>query len=227
MEVMDLDDDVPPKTEASSPVAVPVMANSKEGAAGQPAKGRDMLSSSPKKANGSAEPSNSPIAPPLTSSTSLKRETAIANKRPSGSPAPSKKSGTSSPSPRPNLVLPTWADTFHSPPRSLVPPPPTSSLTKTLRFVSGVLFAGEESGKGKAKEGRFSHFGKVLPRAWDVSGTKLHPDVLGGCRKVVVIGIHGWFPGAPSRSICDGAFASDLLHPRRVCENCYWRGLLP
>ncbi|KAF9494681.1 hypothetical protein BDN71DRAFT_1392831 [Pleurotus eryngii] len=176
------------------------------------------------------EPRSKPPAPPLTISDSVKRG---ALRRKSASPAPSiastsskakptkQKSGTSTPASRtPNLVLPTWEDTFHAQPRNHVPPPPPSTLARTMKFVSGVLFAketseGESSGwKGKSKEieKEMVHFGKSLPRAWDVmkkhsstgsgSGSGLAPeDVLRGCRKVVVIGIHGWFPGAVMRTM--------------------------
>lgn len=118
------------------------------------------------------EPKKSdPPAPPLTNSDSIKRETT----RPKGimgttgttttgpggrapSPAPSKKSGYASPTPSqnqqkvqtPNLVLPTWADTFHAPPRSIVPPPPPTKagpssvrdkISGAVKFVGGMLFA--------------------------------------------------------------------------------------
>lgn len=85
-----------------------------------------------------------------------------------------------------------------------------------MKYVSGVLFSGERSastaagagtgsgsseasvdidaGKGR-EEDRHAHFGKKLPRAWGVMRDQLDPDVLRGCRRVVVIGIHGWFPG--------------------------------
>lgn len=69
-----------------------------------------------------------------------------------------------------------------------------------MKFVSGVLFAkdsGESSVKGKEKEKErdYVHFGKELPRAWDVMQGDNPMDVLQGCKNVVVIGIHGWFPG--------------------------------
>ncbi|KAF4588400.1 hypothetical protein EYR40_009950 [Pleurotus pulmonarius] len=216
------------------------------------------------------EPRPKPPAPPLTISDSVKRDVAnntsnssstTANKtlrRKSASPAPSttstsskakptkQKSGTSTPASRtPNLVLPTWEDTFHARPRNQVPQPPPSTLARTMKFVSGVLFAkeatdGERSGvereasgvgssqgpslkrKGKSKEieREMIHFGKALPRAWDVmnkhssagSGSGLAPeDVLRGCRKVVVIGIHGWFPGqCPSTPLIDSLLPSEM-----------------
>jgi hypothetical protein len=101
-------------------------------------------------------------------------------------------------------------------------------MEKTMRFVSGVLFATDNpagtrrsssaSGRGKGKEReererekRFEEWGLGLPRAWDVlkpaaakgpsseTGEEAKvgdvENVLRGCRRVVVIGIHGWFPG--------------------------------
>lgn len=167
------------------------------------------------------------------------------------SPTPSKKS-VAVPLP-PNLVLPTWEDTFHTAPRNIFPPrsvPNDENVTekfigRTMKFVSGVLFAKETESvrKGKEREReeastaierekreRYSMFGKELPRALqaqqdarraemktdehlgssqpaganrsrmkDLSdsqqGLKDVADVMKGCKKVVVIGIHGWFPG--------------------------------
>ena len=126
-------------------------------------------------------------------------------KRVSVSPAPSKGSGRASPRvpAPPNLVLPTWEDTFRSPPRSnALQPEIGSAFTRTVRFVSGMLFARDDgtstTGKGKAPSkdhGSFTDFGRDLPRSWDVIGGNLDGDILRGCRRVVVIGIHGWFPG--------------------------------
>ncbi|KAI0338674.1 hypothetical protein BDW22DRAFT_1362769 [Trametopsis cervina] len=123
-------------------------------------------------------------APPLTNSDSIKKETArvIDTNTRAPSPTPSKTSsvggvggGAGAGSPRvtpPNLVLPTWDDTFLAEPRSLPPPKPASpaagtggagagggggkgTLGKTLDFVS-VLWAGKDErrakGKGKAKD---------------------------------------------------------------------------
>ena len=101
-------------------------------------------------------PSSKPTPLPLTNSDSVKRDSAKASAQ-KGSPAPSIQSsggGTRSPaSPRnPNIVLPTWTDTFHAPPRLLVPPPPASAISKTFNYVSGVLF--QKSEKGDAKKGK-------------------------------------------------------------------------
>ncbi|RXW17278.1 hypothetical protein EST38_g8577 [Candolleomyces aberdarensis] len=221
------------------------------------------------------------------------------------SPAPSTTKKSNSTSSAPNLVLPTWADTFHAPPRSVVlktpsvtpPGSPEESheaevgsglLGKTMKFVSGVLFSkGEATDQGQQKTDhgvssirggrrtssrasmkpphplrrssssggvgtggsnldiaslleqerkvRFERFGQELPKSWDViegggisnpadaSGRQLEQqvsevnlgiqsadqlsdsvvikDVLRGCRRVVIIGVHGWFPGAMMRTV--------------------------
>ncbi|RDX43370.1 hypothetical protein OH76DRAFT_1361312 [Lentinus brumalis] len=171
-----------------------------------------------------------PPAPPLTDSESIKRDTARGARTPS--PTPSKSStppGSAKPQ-APNLVLPTWADTFHSPPRSHVPPraPTTKSkLTGALSSIAGALFS--EGGRGKGKKGKgkerepfgtwaappgaqqgpetaaeFLTFGQELPKALDVVGEQLNPYILnGGCR-VVVIGVAGWSPGAVTRTLAGG-----------------------
>lgn len=125
------------------------------------------------------------------------------------SPSPSKKSSVKTPTspPPPNLVLPTWHDTFHTLPRSVVPREPPSALSKTLQYVSGVLFSRNETpssnGKGKAKEIVYSPYDKALPRTWDALGGGETVDVLRGCKRVVIIGVHGWFPGASPPCMCN------------------------
>jgi len=179
----------------------------------------------------------------------------------------------------PNLVLPTWEDIFHLPPRSIIPPLPEIKpqgherssgklLDRAVGFVSSVLFSKDSAGigmgsgnKGKLSSGassehhghissfeneqreKYQNFGKQLPRSWDVvqptqDGLKhripgsqdpaqvgkkaagrfvtdcqnVNQDrtfspreendinnTLRGCRRVVVIGVHGWFPGTYPR----------------------------
>lgn len=127
-----------------------------------------------------------------------------ANKRPP-SPTPSKKSGLKTPTVSPpNLVLPTWEDTFHTHPRAHVPPEPPSALSKTFQYVSEVLFAHDETAshkKGKGKSGPLKPYERALPRSWDVIGGQQQQDVLRGCQRAVVIGVHGWFPGAVMRTV--------------------------
>jgi len=238
---------------------------------------------------------------PINKSTSKSR---------TSSPSPSKKSITIPPAPPPpNLVLPTWDDTFYTAPRDVLPQVEEARadagdqwvggklLGRTMRFVSSVLCAkdgvvetmrgGSIKGKEKEKENdderprrvrdgsadtarrtgsvgvggggggeslverdrreRFREFGRELPKAWAVleggggrrfaasrsrsrvsssssslsslsaaaqakgkasAGAKQEEadktglyDVLRGCRRVVVIGVHGWFPGAMIRSV--------------------------
>ncbi|THU85880.1 hypothetical protein K435DRAFT_684718 [Dendrothele bispora CBS 962.96] len=120
-------------------------------------------------------------------------------------------SGSSTPAPPPpNLVLPTWQDTFYTTPRSHLPsgvvpikPLPGSTLGRTMKYVSGVLFSAEvDAERRREKERLYWDWGRSLPRAWEVvEYDEAVPDVLRGCKKVVVIGIHGWFPGAVIKSV--------------------------
>jgi len=190
----------------------------------------------------------------ITTTTTIKRV---------ASPAPSKRSIVLSP---PNLVLPTWQDTFFTPPRNILPPKPQSYmggdqsgglLGKTVKFVSGVLWTKDKDslwsssipstskGKGRAKEGSSSHrntspsplerdstskfkeFGRTLPKAWkvfeDAGWSSATPagtwkdgqpiDILRGCQKVVVIGVHGWFPGTMIRTVLGEVSAHFLWRP--------------
>ncbi|KAI6030083.1 hypothetical protein EDC04DRAFT_2605496 [Pisolithus marmoratus] len=131
------------------------------------------------------------------------------------SPSPSKKSIVKTPvtPPPPNVILPTWEDIFYAPPRSIIPEVPSSStLAKALKSVTEVLFARNEppAEKGKGKEGKF-----LVPRTrrpFHARGTYLGIivlTVLRGCQRVVVIGVHGWFPGMP----------------RPIISEVLWRGL--
>ena len=145
-----------------------------------------------------------PRSPSPSPKPTAKHDNVRGSKRTSVSPAPSKGSGRASPRvpPPPNLVLPTWDDTFLLPPRSTVPREKGDSvLTKTVRFVSGMLFTKDDSistetDKARSKsEEYFSDFGNELPRTLDVIGELVDGNILQGCKRVVVIGIHGWFPG--------------------------------
>lgn len=221
----------------------------------------------------------------------------------SHSPAPSKKSHKSSKSTSsavsvplparshpPNLVLPTWNDTFHTTPRNLLPVDEdenagsgTGKLAKTMKFVTNVLFSGSPGENQspsvdeamaaahhakslllphafkdmKEKERLYKQFGKCLPRAYDViassasassssgsskkgkgkskvpepvdasSDGNVMEDVLRGCEKVVVIGVHGWFPGAIVRTVAGKvriiSYVPSLSHPEYECEARRWR----
>ncbi|KAF7785233.1 hypothetical protein Agabi119p4_1398 [Agaricus bisporus var. burnettii] len=197
------------------------------------------------------------------------------------SPVPSSSSPKKIHSP-PNLVLPTWEDTFHVPPRSMIPPSSEikrqgyersggNLLGRAMGFVSSVLFSKDNTATGldssykgklssdisdehhahtngyeEEQQGKYQDFGKQLPRAWELVGphqdnlkaSRTPPpetlaqvarqaigrfltygqdanrdgtfspgeqkhinDTLRGCRRVVVIGVHGWFPGAVVRTV--------------------------
>lgn len=209
------------------------------------------------------------VAPPLTISDDVKRETVKASsaKEEAGdearrrkkrtslpsskrepSPAPSTQSAKKgngsakgsttpkSPIPKPkapNLVLPSWDDTFHTPPRSIIPPQGTKEglVGRVGRWLLGGGSETGSVGRGKARQASFGGggrrgsggegdeeaWGRALPRAFDVLETRASSssaglgmgtmkkqlsgvgketdDVLRGCKRVVVIGIHGWFPG--------------------------------
>jgi hypothetical protein len=189
MEVMDIDEG---DDERGSTLSLPVTS---EFRVRKDATGREMLAS---RSIPAPPRSPSPAPKPKAKPDDLK-----GSKRPSVSPTPSKGSGRASPRvpPPPNLVLPTWDDTFLLPPRSSVPRAKNdSAFTKTVRFVSGMLFAKDdgasvERDKARPKTEDIADFGNELPRIWDDIGEQIDGDILQGCKRVVVIGIHGWFPG--------------------------------
>ena len=177
-------------------------------------------------ARGEKEPKKKePPAPPLTNSDDVKKETARkVSERPS-SPSPSKRSGTPRPMSPPNLVLPTWGDTFHAPPRSLLPISMMHKgdegaeyvVTKAIKSLwsKGWEVAGMGSAKGKERAGTrrasgeagpsdLGDFGKTLPRALNVVGDQIDPKLLQGACRIVVIGVAGWSPGAVTRKIAGG-----------------------
>lgn len=208
MEVMEIDDEMTPQPNsvsssaptATQPSPTPV---TKPPVLAHPRAVDIPLPSSPfsKKSNDKRSPiPHAVIKSETVANDTLKRQP---------SPSPSKKSGVKTPTspPPPNLVLPTWNDTFLTLPRSAVPHEPPSVLSKTLQYVSGVLFSRDgpplDKGKGKAKEAVYSPHDKALPRTWDVLGRGDAVDVLRGCKRVVVVGVHGWFPGGSPPCICN------------------------
>ena len=235
MEVMDIDDDDSGEARlvhgggADTPVASQAVVLSSAAAKNSPV---PSVSPSPKVEKSplpvqEREPKKqSPPASPLTNTESVKKE--MTKRAASPSPSMSKKttSGTSTPQakpPPPNLVLPTWEDTFMAGPRSHPPPPPSQSpsqlgtIGKTLEFVSGMLFPdatkAKAKGKGKEKEralkrtrsvesvsetnreGDDRMFGHHLPKALEILGDGLDTAQLHEDCKVVVIGVAGWMPG--------------------------------
>lgn len=73
---------------------------------------------------------------------------------------------------------------------------------------------------------RLNEFGRALPKAWkvfeDAEWSSETPagtwqggqpiDILRGCRKIVVIGVHGWFPGTMIRTVLGEVSALFLWH---------------
>ena len=254
MEVMDIDDEEGEKDGQSGDVTSRGRDDTapKVGPRAIPSKNKDLgpIQATPASSPGSAasiKAANGVAVKIAAPQEAVKKETTGADKQlpnqkksvtsrvaKSESPGPSTKSGTRTPRPRtpppPNLVLPTWTDTFYTAPRSVVPPPMTK-FAKTMKFVSGVLFAQDQEGatggtvrgKGKGKENDYLHFGQKLPRAWDVTKDNLDPDVLRGCRRVVVIGIHGWFPGE-FYSCMKARVWIDFMENRCYNEDCHRGG---
>ncbi|GJJ13969.1 hypothetical protein Clacol_008226 [Clathrus columnatus] len=109
----------------------------------------------------------------------------------------SKKSTTPYPS---NLVLPTFEDAFCNPPRSTPLPREESTLHRTVNYVAKMLFRGDATAKGKGKGKEKEPLGQELPKAWSVLGED-PKKVLEKVKRVVVIGIHGWFPRAFVRQV--------------------------
>ncbi|KAI0692240.1 hypothetical protein C8T65DRAFT_745222 [Cerioporus squamosus] len=187
MEVMDIDDEPNPSAAIEVPTGKDV-----QRAAASP-KALSLLSTSPKPSSPSPPPTpkspkkpttappskerepkkQDPPAPPLTDSESIKRDTARGARSPSPTPSKGSTPPDSAKPQAPNLVLPTWADTFHSPPRSHVPPrtPTTKSkLTGALSSIAGALFS--EGSRGKGKKGK----GKEREQGGEAAAGMGHPD---------------------------------------------------
>ncbi|PLW19501.1 hypothetical protein PCANC_08735 [Puccinia coronata f. sp. avenae] len=112
----------------------------------------------------------------------------------------------------PNLVLPTFQDTFYHPPRSFLPKP--SMLQQTYELVQSLIFSAppefpqkipaddlptrRETLQNRRQASDIlhhnQHISTRLPKALDL----LRVDRLARLRKlrrITIIGIHGWFPG--------------------------------
>lgn len=198
------------------------------------------------KSNRSEIPTKDPAPPqsrPVTPLTNDKSAAKAIKKAAAANGDPNVGNGGKPPVRAPNLVLPTFEDTFLSPPRSL--PPKAGVLTRTL--VSGCLsvwtvnlngsdffpflFSAHQAAVGsyllsippdasrlrtaprkrRTSSNTFSLGGngdedssaaidameqqQRLPRAWGVIGEKERESKRGceNVKKVVVIGVHGWF----------------------------------
>jgi hypothetical protein len=129
-------------------------------------------------------------------------------------PAPSTKISSLPPPPQvpttqPNLVIPSFSTTFDRPPRSFLPPkpvtptpPPQPGLAwRALGAVGSYVYPGQEKVEEKVdvgpketrglKEGR--GIGTDLPRRIGLGGED-PDDGWKNVKRVVVVGVHGWFP---------------------------------
>ena len=216
-DVMDLDGD------PDAPVVAPSNTNDSIKGAAKIAPVAVTTSSSTSKPSGrssSTEPSGSRTkrtAPPLTDSDSIRQKVVNSNKtttpaKRSSSATPSKRSlPPSAPPKAPNMVLPTFGDTFYTLPRAL-PPYSRPRPTPLRRIMSGVFGLGAQGAslntpsldEMKEWQNRSSYVvpkdyeglraardvGRDLPRVGGVLGI---PDIGGinECKRVAILGIHG------------------------------------
>lgn len=218
-DVMDLDGD-PNAPPDAPPEASDHLTMAKKGKGPQPTS----PVGAPKPRSSSTGPAlkRDPINPPLTDSESLRRKVTTSGKR-SSSATPSKRSlPPSTPSKAPNMVLPTFEDTFYTLPRALPPHTRPTPLRKVGRIVSGVFGISGIGGTGtpsrndemrmwqdragvsvpKDYEGLRAarDVGRDLPRVGEVLGVH---DIgrIKDCKRVAIIGVHGWFPGTIMRTL--------------------------
>jgi len=102
--------------------------------------------------------------------------------------------------PAENLVLPSFDDTFLRAPRSF--PPKKTTLTKLASVAASYWFGQPPSPtmERRTKEGRLVHAdpAEKLPKALEVVE---EPSRIGAVRRVVCIGVHGWFPHPRLKSV--------------------------
>ncbi|KAL7425280.1 hypothetical protein Q5752_000968 [Cryptotrichosporon argae] len=152
-------------------------------------------------ATGASSPlSSSPRAPSIDSQQSIS-----ASRQPSSLPPPPQAR-------QPNLVIPSFATTFDRPPRSFPPARPpaerkgvaaaTGHLAWRALGAVGSYVYGVDRGDGKetrgTREGRY--VGADLPRRTGLS-TGTPEEGWRQVRRVVVVGVHGWFPAKMLNSV--------------------------
>ncbi|KAI5480231.1 glycoside hydrolase family 2 protein [Pseudohyphozyma bogoriensis] len=96
-----------------------------------------------------------------------------------------------------NLVLPTFQDTFLRPPRSF--PPKKSKLDKAVSLVQSYLFSLPPQENEEERRTMKDDPAERLPKCLEVMGEVR--EGLEGVRRIVTIGVHGWFPTPMVRSI--------------------------
>lgn len=207
MEIMDIDDEMPP-AETTAPATAAVTA--RETVVSTPPRGQKTQKITVAPSNGnSVPPSPTPSRPdtpatPLTTSKDVKKKTSAAT-------TPGKKDA---PKPRmPNLILPTWGDTFYCAPRSFPPPTKSTTLKKTFDAVTRMLASplplhpeveSYETERNKRlaeshlpvdvardEQRRIARFvGTDLPRSWNILGSPQNAG-FADVKRVVIIGVHG------------------------------------
>ena len=150
-----------------------------------------------------------PPAKPITDSDSIREKVSNARGKDS-SPTPSKSSIGGSSTPKkaatttvsgvPNLVLPSFDDTFKNGPRTSAPPV-SSALRRTIGMVRNTLFTREEDQTNILRKSVLAFEGhkrgdrrwaRQLPRMWDVLSGAKNPTgdvaaLLQGCKRVAII----------------------------------------
>jgi hypothetical protein len=94
------------------------------------------------------------------------------------------------------MIIPLFETTFDRPPRSLTPRTAQDGMTATAwRALSYVYGSANKDPVGETrglKEGR--DVGSNLPRRVGLGGDGSPDDGWKNVRRVVVVGVHGWFP---------------------------------
>ncbi|MCO5556073.1 hypothetical protein L7F22_009617 [Adiantum nelumboides] len=151
-------------------------------------------------------PANSRPATPLTNNKDVKAQQNSHIKRLSSSnpknPKPTKPTA-------PNLLLPSFDDTFSAAPRSITPKKGVWEKTISLLFnssaqdVKGRRSSMLSPASQQDLESKPGDAQARLPRLWSTMGEK-ERAASKGCkdvRKVTIIGIHGWFSQGPIRNL--------------------------
>jgi hypothetical protein len=170
--------------------------------------------------NAPNQPNADPAPPTSRPSTPLTNDKDKANKvvKAASAPAKGKKGDNSSKMPKgpppPNLLLPSFDDTFLTAPRST--PPSRGMLEKTLSYL---FSRGSDESTRKARKSSLLSIGASradtgsdakeheaqtrLPRMWNVMGDKERAQTKGckGVKKITIIGVHGWFSQGPLRNL--------------------------
>ncbi|SCV67760.1 BQ2448_5371 [Microbotryum intermedium] len=181
-----------PSTAASSlnlPPALAAVARPAGGLVSSAASTRSRTSTTDRSAPSSphlgAQPDNAPVKP-LTGSIRGGASTRVGPYEPDA--------------PFENLVLPTFRDTFERLPRSRKVE--KSKLTKAVSAVSAYFFHQpppmEMSAHGPGDKPVRDEPAAKLPKSLEIMG---EPSHLGRVKRVVTIGVHGWFPNPRLRSV--------------------------